>query len=126
MAAAHAARLAHQPRLCTVQLCPLVPWAAADGTAYSYYDCGAALAQVAASLPTDGSARVLVVVDGPPGGTGRWARYPALPWLLQAMPQAELHLLLDDYARDEEKALADAWLVGQSGNTSGPFHGRLG
>ena len=45
----------------------------------------------------------------PPGGTGHWARYPALPLLLQAMPEAELHLLLDDHGRDEEKELAKAW-----------------
>ncbi len=98
-----------QAQRSAVRLCPMVPWAAADGTAYSYYDCAAALAEVAATLPTDGTARVLVVVDGPPGATGHWARYPALPLLLQAMPQVELHLLLDDHGRDEEKELARAW-----------------
>lgn len=112
------ARLGQTART-TVQLCPLVPWAAADGTAYSYYDCGETLAQVAATLPTDGSARVLVVVDGPPGGTGRWSRYPALPWLMQAMPHAELHLLLDDYGREDEIDLAKAWtrLLTERGHT---------
>lgn len=98
-----------QAQRSAVRQCPLVPWAAADGTAYSYYDCAAVLADVAATLPTDGTARVLVVVDGPPGATGHWARYPALPQLLQAMPQAELHLLLDDHGRDEERDLAQAW-----------------
>lgn len=98
-----------QAQRSAVRLCPLVPWAAADGTAYSYYDCAAVLSDVAATLPTDGTARVLVVVDGPPGATNHWARYPALPQLLQAMPQAELHLLLDDHARDEERDLAEAW-----------------
>lgn len=105
-----------QAQRTAVCLCPLVPWTAADGTAYSYYDCATTLGDVAATLPTDGSARVLVVVDGPPGGTGHWARYPALPLLLQAMPQAELHLLLDDHGRDEERDLAQAWqalLTGQ-------------
>ena len=105
-----------QAQRSAVRLCPLVPWAAADGTAYSYYDCAALLADVAATLPVDGTARVLVVVDGPPGGTGHWARYPALPLLQQAMPQAELHLLLDDHGRDEERDLAQAWqalLTGQ-------------
>lgn len=98
-----------QAQRSAVRLCPLVPWAAADGTAYSYYDCAAVLADVAATLPTDGTARVLVVVDGPPGTTGHWARYPALPQLLLAMPQAALHLLLDDHGRDEERDLAQAW-----------------
>ena len=102
------ARLGQAQRT-SVTLCPLVPWTAPDGTPYSYYDCAAPLAAVAATLPTDGTARVLVLVDGPPGGTGRWSRYPALPWLLQTLPQAELHVLLDDHKREEEQALAQAW-----------------
>jgi hypothetical protein len=98
-----------QAQRSAVRLCPLVPWAATDGTAYSYYDCAAVLADVAATLTTEGTARVLVVVDGPPGASGHWARYPDLPQMLQAMPQAELHLLLDDHGRYEERDLAQAW-----------------
>ena len=50
------------------------------------------------------------MVDGPPGSTGRWARYPAVPLLMQLLPQADLHILLDDHKRPDEKETGQAWV----------------
>ena len=56
------------------------------------------------------SANILVLVDGPPGTIGPNARYPALPLLMQHLGQHRIDLLLDDYARDPEKQIADLWI----------------
>lgn len=54
----------------------------------------------------------LVICDGPPGGT-RGGRYGLVPVLLDKL-RPDCTLLLDDGARDEERAIADRWarLVG--------------
>lgn len=50
----------------------------------------------------------LLLVDGPPGHTGRMARYPAVPLLGPAL-RPGARVVLDDYRRaDEQKAVA-AW-----------------
>lgn len=49
-------------------------------------------------------------VDGPPGGTGPLARYPALPVLLgRCAPGAVV--VLDDAHRPDERRLSDRWLA---------------
>lgn len=50
----------------------------------------------------------LLVVDGPPGRLRPLARYPALP-LLASRLEKEWVLLLDDAARDEERAVVARW-----------------
>lgn len=52
---------------------------------------------------------ILVLVDGPPGDTGPLARFPALPHLLKQFSDHKIHLVLDDYDRAEEKAIAKKW-----------------
>lgn len=55
--------------------------------------------------------KLLVVIDGPPGTTCRWARYPALPIILaacQGLP-VSIDILLDDVRRFDEKEMAEAW-----------------
>ncbi|WP_329274090.1 class I SAM-dependent methyltransferase [Streptomyces sp. NBC_00691] len=50
----------------------------------------------------------LLLVDGPPGLTTPLARYPAVPLLAGALtPNAVV--VLDDYDRDEEKAIVARW-----------------
>lgn len=92
----------------TLHCKPLVPYAAADGTAYPYYDCEPAL--LAAALATGKSTpSVFVLVDGPPSATGRHARYPALPLLLTTFPTAQFDIWLDDYIRTDEQEIAQQW-----------------
>lgn len=59
-----------------------------------------------ANLP-DGSFD-LILVDGPPGGTGPQARYPAVPLLLARMEQDAL-VVLDDARRADERAIGERW-----------------
>lgn len=91
--------------------CPLVAVQPADesGVTYSYYECSDGLGQHVQSLPKPVS-KVLALVDGPPGSTGRWARYPAVPLLMQLLPQADLDILLDDHKRPDEKETGQAWV----------------
>jgi hypothetical protein len=90
-------------------LAPLVPYVGPNGTTYSYYDCHNALESLAGSLNGSGH-RVLVLVDGPPGGTGKHARYPAVPVVLSYFAKDRVDVLLDDYARDDERQIADSWM----------------
>ncbi|BBP46158.1 hypothetical protein THMIRHAS_15310 [Thiosulfatimonas sediminis] len=74
---------------------------------FLYYDCSKKLMQFAKELPKE--AKILILVDGPPGATGPKARFPALPYLLRDLSHCRLDLVLDDYARQEEKDVAKAW-----------------
>ncbi|OUE44932.1 hypothetical protein BZY95_05090 [Billgrantia desiderata SP1] len=50
----------------------------------------------------------LMLVDGPPGSSCPYARYPALPALIDKLsPQAEVWL--DDTIRQEEKDICERW-----------------
>jgi tetratricopeptide (TPR) repeat protein len=90
-------------------LAPLVPYVGPNGTTYSYYDCHKALESLARSLNGSGH-RVLVLVDGPPGGTGKHARYPAVPVVLSFFAKDRVDVLLDDFAREDERQIADSWM----------------
>jgi predicted O-methyltransferase YrrM len=50
----------------------------------------------------------LVLVDGPPGGTGPEARYPAVPMLLDRLADDAL-VVLDDARRADERAIGERW-----------------
>lgn len=50
----------------------------------------------------------LLVVDGPPDTTGPQARYPALPLLKHLLAPGAL-VVLDDGARDDERAIVKRW-----------------
>lgn len=88
---------------------PLVPYAAADGEVYQYYDCTRALSNYQSSVKPEGMS-VLVIVDGPPAATGKHARYPAVPVILDIFKDVEVDVLLDDYSRDDEKEVAEKWM----------------
>lgn len=90
-----------------VALTPLAPLSLPGGE-FSYYSCQQYLSEVASSLSLK-TIKLLVLVDGPPAKTGKHARYPALPILLQAFPQAQIDILLDDYGRAEEKGVVELW-----------------
>jgi hypothetical protein len=52
----------------------------------------------------------MLVVDGPPGGTSRYARHPALP-LLRDRLLPSCVVVLDDLNRDPEKAIVRDWEI---------------
>jgi uncharacterized coiled-coil protein SlyX len=90
-----------------LQLAPLEPYAPNPGESYYYYACRNSLDVLAKTLPT--TPRLLVVVDGPPAATGRHARYPALPLLLEWFSDAQMDILMDDYIRMDEQQIAARW-----------------
>jgi len=51
----------------------------------------------------------LLVVDGPPSGTGALARYPALPLLYDRLSPGA-YVLVDDFMREDEYAMVNLWL----------------
>ena len=50
----------------------------------------------------------LLIVDGPPAGTGKAARYPAVPIFMPILAAGAL-VLLDDTDREAEKATIERW-----------------
>lgn len=98
--------------LLDLRLSPLEQWEDATGN-YSYYSGVTAIAEAiqALSLAFQGPFKMLVVIDGPPGATCHWARYPAIPIVLDAASGYDLSIdfLLDDMIRTDEKEIALAW-----------------
>ena len=98
--------------LLDLRLSPLEPWEDATGN-YSYYSGMSAIAEAiqALSHAFQGALKLLVVIDGPPGATCHWARYPAIPIVLDAASGMDLSIdfLLDDMIRTEEQEIALAW-----------------
>jgi DNA repair protein SbcC/Rad50 len=92
-----------------VVLAPLTPYRSGGGAMYPYYNCQEALERLAIELDQGRGKRVLVVVDGPPAKTGKHARYPALPVVMASLPHAYLDVVLDDFARNDEKETARLW-----------------
>jgi len=78
------------------------------GGEYYYYTCEETLQVLSETLEAH-RPRILSLVDGPPAKTGKHARYPALPVLLKYFPQAEIDIILDDFARPEEKGVVGLW-----------------
>ena len=90
-------------------IAPLVDYVGPDDNRYRYYDVGRALRQLREQLSST-APRILILVDGPPADTGPKARYPALPLLLEAFPDtARLDFLMDDYIREDERAIVEEW-----------------
>ncbi|MDH3001388.1 hypothetical protein A1D23_12775 [Chelonobacter oris] len=86
---------------------PLIEWQE-NGQAFLYYDCEATLQQLAQNLQGK-SAKILVLVDGPPGDTCKNARYPAVPLLFKYLAEHQIDIILDDAARPEEREVAAKW-----------------
>ena len=81
---------------------------ARDGSTYLYYNCDEILASLASRSQGE-KLRILVFVDGPPANSGREARYPALPVVLEHFGASELDLVLDDTNREDETAITRQW-----------------
>lgn len=98
--------------LLDLRLSPLEPWEDATGS-YSYYAGTAAIGEAiqAVASSVGRPLKLLVVIDGPPGATCHWARYPAVPIVLDAASGIDLSIdfLLDDMIRADEKETALAW-----------------
>ena len=94
--------------LLDLRLSPLEPWADATGS-YSYYAGTAAIGEAIQAVATsvERPLKLLVVIDA----TCHWARYPAVPILLDAASGMDLSIdfLLDDMIRSDEKEMALAW-----------------
>ena len=88
---------------------PLIETAGAQNTPSLYYDCQATLQQLRRSIDKP-NPKLLVFVDGPPAATGPLARFPAMPAIEQAFEgSAEVHYLMDDYIRQDERNIVDQW-----------------
>jgi|TARA_B110000908_G_scaffold170022_1_gene228478 predicted O-methyltransferase YrrM len=79
-----------------------------DGEEHLYYDCAKKIEAIASAFKA-GTARFLVLVDGPPQQTGENARSPALHFLLQHLSTHKIDILIDDYKRPAEKRMAERW-----------------
>lgn len=78
------------------------------GDDYLYYACDATLERIS-KMFEGREAKILVLVDGPPGGTGPLARFPALPKLLNTLSTHSLHVIMDDTNRQDEKDIVKKW-----------------
>ncbi len=87
---------------------PLVDYQYKDGSQYLYYNCKEKLQELA-EIFKGRKANILVLVDGPPGATNKNARFPALPHLLNVLPEHAFTIIMDDYNRAEEKEIVDIW-----------------
>lgn len=87
---------------------PLVDYKYKDESQYLYYNCEYKLNQLA-NVFKDRKMNVLVLVDGPPGGTNKNARFPALVNLLNILPENVFTIVMDDYNRSDEKEIMDLW-----------------
>lgn len=92
-----------------VLYCPLVEYSM-RGDQYPWYDLSHS------QLP-DGPIDMLLV-DGPPGALGRYARYPALPLLGQRLNCGAI-VVLDDVDRKPERIIARDWLSDEPSMRSG-------
>ena len=92
-----------------LRLRPLKPYQSSNNQQYQYYDCSADLAEYAINFNQVGK-RLLILVDGPPAATGRHARYPALPFILNHFPDADIDFILDDFIRQDEQQILKLWL----------------
>jgi hypothetical protein len=90
-------------------LAPLAPFSVESGETYSYYSRPESIDLSGLDTALGRRPRVLILVDGPPAATGPCARYPALEFCSPRLVGAAVTLLLDDYNRAEEKAVAQKW-----------------
>lgn len=91
-----------------LHLSPLDDYAAPNGNIYRYYSCQTVLAELAQNNAFQ-QLRMLVTVDGPPGNTGKHARYPAVPLVMSLFKWANIDFLMDDAARADEKEIISLW-----------------
>jgi hypothetical protein len=86
---------------------PLAAWKEGEAE-YLYYDCQDTL-EALRQQHLNATLNVLLVIDGPAGATCPNARYPAVPFVFEALGRHCIDLVLDDASRPEEKAVIDMW-----------------
>jgi predicted O-methyltransferase YrrM len=86
---------------------PLAAWKEGEAE-YLYYDCQDTL-EALRQQHLNATLNVLLVIDGPTGATCPNARYPAVPFVFEALGRHRIDLVLDDASRPEEKAVIDMW-----------------
>lgn len=103
-----------------LSLRPLEPWEDESGQ-YTFYSGTEIIGTIIRKLHArqcldrknhnNSSLKVLVVIDGPPGTTCPWARYPAVPIVLNSCSglAVTIDFLLDDVLRFDEREMANAW-----------------
>ncbi|MEB2332286.1 MAG: class I SAM-dependent methyltransferase [Nitrosomonas sp.] len=103
-------QLEHAGLINAVQLilAPLQDWQDSNGRIQPYYACQSTLTALKQKYVV-ADLRILVIVDGPPAATGKHARYPAGPLILEHFANAHIDLLLDDYIREDEKEIVQRW-----------------
>ncbi|MCP9859673.1 hypothetical protein [Cyanobium sp. Cruz-8H5] len=98
-------------------LASLCPWSDSTGK-YSYYSCIQSISETLRSLngalsqsDLPCTLKLLVLINSPSKFTGRWARYPAVPLVLNACSSmdAAIDFLLDDMLSDEGMEVSLAW-----------------
>lgn len=95
-------------RLVDLNYAPLRDYVTPEGEHFLYYSCEERIAELKLRLEGE-RARILLFVDGPPGKDGRWARYPALPIVLQHLAAHRLDVVLDDCNREDEREIVRRW-----------------
>lgn len=87
---------------------PLTDWRGDGEQGYLYYDCQGTLSALA-QKHAHRTLRILVLVDGPPGATCTYARYPAVPIVFSLLSKHHIDVVLDDANRPEEKTVIELW-----------------
>ena len=98
--------------LLDLRLSPLAPWSDSTGSYLYYSETNCIADQVnAMSSALDRPLKILVIIDGPPGSTCTWSRYPAVPIVLDSVSgiNSSIDFLLDDMIREDEKEMSVAW-----------------
>lgn len=88
-----------------LMLTPLIEYKYKDDE-FIYYSCKEKFEEIQS---TKKQMKILVLVDGPPGSTCPLVRFPALVHLLEKFSEQQIHLVLDDYNRNEEKKITKKW-----------------
>ena len=88
-----------------LMLTPLVDYKYKDEE-FIYYSCKEKFEDIQLSKK---QMKILILVDGPPGNTCPLARFPALVYILEKFSKQQIHLVLDDYYRNEEKKITEKW-----------------
>jgi hypothetical protein len=98
----------HLSKYVNLALAPLTSYNTHGQIEYPFYDCDEYLKAISSKFDSS-HVKIFVFVDGPPASTGKYARYPAMPAILNHFPESQIDLLLDDYIRDDEKEIVAMW-----------------
>lgn len=90
---------------------PLKNYHAGDGREFLYYDYQSLLTSMSQTLNQKRNPhnRIFLLIDGPPGSTGPYARYPAIPIVCDHFQDVEIDVILDDFNRSEEQDIWKQW-----------------